>query len=128
MPRKMCDPLTHPAVILTSGTHTRCHTTERQPKIASRQHFYQNAYIFICMRFNFQPEKKKKERFNTFPACTHSSLLLHLSQRGQLVSSALHAQRSPAPLPPHFPRDENHRMKQTQHTFGASLQIHPLLN
>lgn len=57
--------------------HTRRHTTERQLQTVPCQHFYHNTYIFICRRYNFQPENN--------PILTHSqhrSILLHLSWRG----------------------------------------------
>lgn len=77
--------------LLQPPAHTRHHTTERQLKTVPCQHFYHNTYIFICGRYNFQPENN--------PILTHSQhrpILLHLSWRGiDLVNPTPHTQHNP---------------------------------
>lgn len=88
--------------LLHPPAHTRRHTTERQLKTVPCQHFYHNTYIFICRRYNFQPENN--------PILTHSqhrSILLHLSWRGWSLLTPLHMHNTiPAPLLSDFPRDK----------------------
>lgn len=87
---------------LLQPAHTRRHTMERQLKTVPCQHFYHNTYIFICRRYNFQPENN--------PILTHSqhrSILLQLSWRGWSLLTPLHMHNTiPAPLLSDFPRDK----------------------